>query len=522
MPSVMGQLFLAYSRLRLRRIARWMSEPAAEQRRLLVRLARRAAGTQFGCDHELGSVRSVEDFQARVPLRQFHDLKPYWDRLRAGERDVLWPGKIRLFAVTSGSTGEPKYVPVSDEGLKGFLRAGRDILSHYIVNTGDADHFLGKFLYLGGARELAPGPHGTINGDLSGIVNEETPWAYRPYRLPTPRVHLITDWEAKLEAVADEAWNADVRGVSGIPSWLVALFERVLERRRAAGLPAGVITEAWPNLALLVHGGVSFEPYRDLFRQLIGRSVYDLEVYLGSEGFLAIQDQPESRDLLLRMDAGIFHEFVPVESLGAARPPRFWAGNVETGVDYAIAVTTASGLWGSFIGDTVRFVSLRPHRVRFAGRTEQFLSAFGEHLRAVDVEAAVVAASARTGARIAEFTVAPIYPSADSLRRGHQWFVEFDRVPGDLAAFVRALDEALQHRNVDYEEHRRNDADLPLPEVQAVPAGTFYEAMKRLGRIGGQFKVPHLENSRRFAQVVEAVLVGDLRPASGNPGGDHS
>ncbi len=479
-----------------------MAEPAAEQERLLLHLTHRAADTRFGRDHDLGRVRSVADYRRRVPLRQFHDLDPYWARLREGERDVVWPGKIRRFAVTSGSTGVAKYVPVSDEGLQGFLRAGRDILSHYIVNTGARDHFRGKFLYLGGSREPKPGPHGTVNSDLSGIVAEETPWAYKPFRLPSPRVHLISDWEAKLEAVAEEAWNADVRAISGIPSWMVALFERVLERRRTAGLPADTIAQAWPNLELVVHGGVSFDPYRALFAQLIGKAVYYQEVYLGSEGFLAIQDQPDSRDLLLRMDAGIFHEFVPVEQLRSERPDRHWAGNVETGVEYAIAVTSASGLWGSFIGDTVRFESVRPHRIRFAGRTEQFLSAFGEHLRAVDVEAAMLAACEATGARISEFHVAPVYPTEDSLQRGHHWYVEFRRLPDDHGQFTRTLDRALQQRNVDYEEHRLNDADLPLPEVEAVPPGTFYAAMKQLGRIGGQHKVPRLQNDRRFAEAL--------------------
>jgi len=516
MSSVMGQLFLAYSRQRMRRIAQWMANPAAEQASLLAHLARRGAATRFGRDHDLGAVRSVADYQARVPLRRFHELEPYWARLRAGERDVTWPGRIRLFAVTSGSTGQPKYVPVSEEGLRGFLLAGRDILSHYIVNTRDVAHFRGKFLYLGGSREPTPGPNGVVNGDLSGIVAEQTPWVYRPFRLPTPRVHLVPDWEAKLDAVADEAWNADVRGVSGIPSWLVALFERVLERRRAAGLPASCIADAWPNLTLVVHGGVSFEPYRGLFQQLIGRPFYGLEVYLGSEGFLAIQDQAGSPDLALRMDAGIFHEFVPVEALGSERPPRHWAGTVETGVEYAIAVTTASGLWGSLIGDTVRFTSLRPHRLRFAGRTEQFLSAFGEHLRDVDVEAAVVVACEQTGARIAEFHVAPIYPSADSRRRGHQWFVELDLPPPDPDAFVRALDTALQRRNVDYEEHRRHDADLPLPELCPVPPGTFYAAMRRLGRIGGQYKVPHVQNDRHFAELLLEVVRAGV-PDGGTP-----
>ena len=520
MSRLAGQLFLAYSRCRMRRIARWMTDPASAQAALLAHLTRKAAGTRFGRDHELGAVRSVAGYQSRVPLRQFHEFEPYWERLRQGEADVLWPGRIRLFAVTSGSTGEPKYVPVSREGLKGFLRAGRDILSHYIVNTEDVDHFRGKFLYLGGAREPLPGPHGSVNGDLSGIVAEKTLWAYRRFRLPTPRVHLVADWEAKLDAVADEAWNADVRGVSGIPSWLVALFERVLQRRREAGLAAGCVADAWPNLNLVVHGGVSFEPYRELFCQLIGRPFYGLEVYLGSEGFLAIQDQPGCGDLLLRMDTGIFHEFVPVEALGSERPPRHWAATVETGVEYAIAVTTASGLWGSFIGDTVRFVSLSPHRIRFSGRSEQFLSAFGEHLRAADVEAAIVAACEKAGARVAEFHVAPVYPRADSLRRGHQWFIEPHCAPRNPQAFVAALDRALQRRNVDYQEHRHNDADLPLPEVVFVPAGTFYEAMRRLGRLGGQFKVPHVQNDRRFAEVLIGVL--KARRCQGGDNGSDS
>ena len=500
-----GSLFLAYSQFRMRQIARWMADPGREQERLLKHLVKRAAHTRFGRDHHFSSVHSVADYQRHVPLRQFHQLAPYWDRLRGGEDDVLWPGRIRFFAVTSGSTGEPKYVPVSDEGLRGFLRAGRDILSHYIVNTRDLEHFKGKFLFLGGAREPQPGPHGTINSDLSGIVNEKTPRIYRPYRLPTPQVHLIPNWEGKLEAVAEEAWNADVRGVSGIPSWLVALFERVLERRRRAGLPADTISQAWPNLSLVVHGGVSFEPYVELFQQLIGKPAYYQEIYLGSEGFLAIQDQPNSRDLLLRMDAGIFHEFVPVEDLGAERPTRHWAGTVETGVEYAIAVTSTSGLWGSFIGDTVRFESLRPHRLRFAGRTEQFLSAFGEHLRAIDVEAAMVAACKGSGARVAEFHVAPIYPTQESLERGHQWFIEFAHPPDDLNGFVQTLDQALQQRNVDYEEHRLNNADIPLPKVESVPPGTFYATMKHLGRIGGQFKVPHIQNNRKFAETLAAM-----------------
>lgn len=503
--ELMGRGFLTYSRWRMRQIGRWMRDPAGAQERLLVSLARTAARTAFGRDHDLAAVRSVADFQRRVPLVQFRDREPYWRRVLAGEPNVVWPGGMPLYAITSGSTGTPKLVPVSRDGLRGFLRAGRDILSHYLVATGDAEHFRGQFLYLGGSRELSPDANGAMLGDLSGIVAEETPWIYKPFRLPSPSAHSIPSWEAKLEAVAAEAWNADVRAVSGIPSWLLALFERVLARRKAAGLAAATLADAWPNLSLVVPGGVSFEPYRALFREIVGKPFHALEVYVCSEGFLAIQDRLESRDLLLRMDAGVFHEFVPVEELGAARPVRHWAGTVETGVEYALALTTASGVWGCFLGDTVRFESLRPHRIRFVGRTEAFVNAFGEHLRAADAEAALVAACAATNARAAEFHVAPLYPTAVSGARGHEWFVEFVRAPLDEREFVRVLDETLRARNVDYDEHRGGGADLALPRLVLVAPGTFRAAMQREGRSGGQNKVPQARNDRSFVASLDAV-----------------
>jgi hypothetical protein len=497
--GVMGRGFLAYSRWRMREIGRWMDDPAGAQERLLLALTRTAARTAFGRDYDFRGVRSVADFQRRVPLAQFRDRDAYWRRVVAGEPGVVWPGRIPLYAITSGSTGAPKLVPVSREGLRGFLRAGRDILSHYLVATGDAEHFRGQFLYLGGSRELAPDASGATLGDLSGIVAEETPWIYKPFRLPSPAAHAIADWDAKLEAVAAEAWNADVRAVSGIPSWLLALFERVLARRRAQGLAADSVADAWPNLSLIVPGGVSFEPYRALFRELIGKPFHALEVYVCSEGFLAIQDRPESPDLLLRMDAGVFHEFVPVEELRAERPTRHWAGTVETGVEYALALTTASGVWATFLGDTVRFESLRPHRIRFAGRTEQFVNAFGEHLRAGEIEAALVAACAATNASAVECHVAPLYPTAESRLRGHEWFVEFARPPDDEGVFVRVLDDTLRTRNVDYDEHRRGGVDFAAPRLVPVARGTFRAAMQREGRSGGQHKIPRTRNDRSFA-----------------------
>ncbi len=499
---LMGRGFLLYSRRRLARIERWMADPAAEQRSRLMHLTRRAAGTAFGRDHDLASVRSVADFQARVPLRHFHELEPYWARVRAGEPHVTWPGRVRLFALTSGTTGRAKYVPISEEGLRGTKRAGRDILAHYVAATGDFAHFEGRFLYLGGSREPATAANGASVSDLSGIVADETPRLYRPFTLPSPTMHRIPAWDQRLDAIVEEAWNADVRAVSGIPSWLLALFERVISRRRRAGLRAHTIADAWPNLDLVVHGGASFDPYRALFHDLIGKPFHALEVYVASEGFLAIQDRLDGRDLLLRMDTGLFHEFVPLEALGTPNAPRHWAGNVELGVEYAIAVSSASGLWSTYIGDTVRFESLRPHRLRFSGRTEQYLSAFGEHLSASDVQAAIVTACAAAHAEVAEFHVAPRYANVRSLGRGHEWFVEFRREPADVRRFARSLDDALRARNVDYDEHRGNNVDIGPPVVVSLADGTFFATMKRLGRLGGQHKVPQLANDRRFAEAL--------------------
>lgn len=503
LPRVLlGRAFLAYSRRRLARIGQWMADPAAAQERLLLDLTRTARATAFGRDHGFDKVRSVRDFQERVPLREFAELEPYWARVRAGHSDVTWPGVIRRFALTSGTTGDVKHVPVSGEGLRGFMRAGRDVLSHYVAETGDFEHFNGRFLYLGGSREPAEGPAGTELRDLSGIVGDETPWFYKPFRLPSAAAHASGAWSDKLEAVATEAWAEDVRAVSGIPSWLLALFERVLARRRAAGLPAATLAEAWPSFSLLVHGGTSFEPYRPLFEALIGKPFQPMEVYVCSEGFLGIQDRLGARDLLLRMDAGVFHEFVPVAELGSPAPRRHWAGNVELGVDYALALSTASGVWGAAIGDVVRFTSLRPHRVEFAGRTAQFSNAFGEHLRASDVDGAVAAACAALTARVAEVHVAPLFPARQSWPRRHQWLVEFAEPVPALDEFATALDDELKRRNIDYAEHRRDGADLDEPLVVPVPRGTFYSAMRRAGRLGGQHKVPRLASDRRFADAL--------------------
>jgi len=514
MRGVIGKVFLGLSAPRMRALAEWQRDPAPTQKALLDGLVRSAARTRFGIEHGFESIRSIADYQARVPLRTYADFKPYWDRVFKGERDVTWPGHPRYFAVTSGttsiSTAGNKYIPLSDEAIRSQLRVGRDVLNFYFHHTHDTNLFRGRFMFLGGSTELKRHPHGILTGDLSGILALETPLYTGFLRLPTGRTAALADWEQKLDAVARESVAADVRGIGGTPSWLICVFERVLKLRREAGRPARTLAEVWPNLSLLVHGGVNFSPYRAAFEALFGKPVTTLEVYPASEGFMGVEDVPGTQDLLLMMDSGLFYEFIPAEEVGAARPARRTVADVEAGVNYAIALSTNSGLWSYLVGDTVRFTSLRPHRVRVTGRTQQFLSAFGEHLVIEDVEVAMTAACGAAGAQVQDFHVAPIYPAADTagkpggtdLRPGHQWLVEFFQPPADAEKFRAALDDALRRQNEDYAAHRQGDAGMRPPEVTPLPPKTFYRAMKEIGRFGAQNKAPRLRNDREFAEVL--------------------
>jgi hypothetical protein len=539
MRGLIGKVFLGLSGPRMRTVAGWQRDPAPAQKALLDGLVRSAARTRFGAEHRFESIRSIADYQARVPLRTYADFKPYWDRVFQGERDVTWPGRPRYFAVTSGTTSSAtagnKYIPVSDEGVRSHLRTGRDVLDFYFNHTRDTDLFRGRFLFLGGSTKLKRHPHGILSGDLSGILALAAPLSTGFVRLPSGRTAAIADWEQKLDAVAREANAADVRAIGGTPSWLVCVFERVLELRRQAGRPARTLADVWPNLSLLVHGGVNFSPYRATFEALFGKPVTTLEVYPASEGFIGVEDAPGTQDLLLMMDSGLFYEFIPAEEVGAARPARRTVADVETGVNYAIALSTNSGLWSYLVGDTVRFTSLRPHRVRVTGRTQQFLSAFGEHLVVEDVEMAIAAACRAAGAQVQDFHVAPVYPpktplinhqdtkaprederSSDpnhrswclgalvvkDMRPRHQWLVEFLQPPADAEKFGAALDDALRRQNEDYAAHRQGDAGMRPPEVVALPPKTFYRAMKEIGRFGPQNKAPRLRNDREFAEVL--------------------
>jgi hypothetical protein len=508
MTRLIGMALAAAAGPRLRAIERWRRDPVPTQERLLLDLLRRAANTAFGREHGFDSIRTADEYRRRVPLRSYLDFKPYWDRSFAGESDVTWPGRIREFAMTSGTTAGNKYIPVSDEGAKCHQQAGRDLLSFYFSQTRHNALFSGKFLFLGGSTVLKQHPHGVLDGDLSGILARRFPFYTRFFRLPSPDAAAMSDWEAKLDAIADESWRADVRGIGGTPSWLVCLFERIFRRRRDAGLPADTLAQVWPNLALYVHGGVSFEPYRETFRSLFGKEVTTMEVYPASEGFMAVQDVIGSRDLLLLMDNGLYFEFIPAAEAQAKSPTRLTVADVEKDVDYAILLTTNSGIWSYMIGDTVRFTSLRPHRLRVTGRTHFFLNAFGEHVIVEELERAMTAACEATGAAMQDFHVAPIFAKSGDMRPAHEWLVEFRRPPQDAERFRDLLDRTLQGANEDYAAHRQGNAGMRAPVLTPLPHDAFYRAMKQIGRFGAQNKAPRLANTRDFAEV----LVGNASP----------
>ncbi|WP_375419110.1 GH3 auxin-responsive promoter family protein [uncultured Hymenobacter sp.] len=500
----------------LPRLARLREQPHETQQRLLAGLLRRAGRTEWGRRYGFGENPTMADFARRVPVSTYEQLYPELERVMRGAPDVLWPGAVRWFAKSSGTTNaRSKYIPVTDESLRqGHYRAGRDMLALSTHLYPRERLLAGKTLSLGGA--LGPNPlrpalasaGGVGNseeqqtGDVSAIIMARLPGWAQALRTPPLHLALLEEWEEKIERIARHALRADVRVLAGVPTWMIVLLRRVTALAGAAH-----ITEVWPNLRLFLHGAVAFGPYRELFRQLIPdpRMRY-LEIYNASEGYFALQDQPDSEDMLLLLDHGIYYEFLPAEQFESPNPRPVPLRDVELGRNYALVISTNAGLWRYLIGDTVRFTSLAPYRLRITGRTKHFLNAFGEEVVIENAEAAVAAAGRATGAAVRDFTAAPIYFSAhegDS-RGGHEWAVEFaGPPPAEPARFAEVLDATLRALNSDYDAKRHRDLALAPPRLRVLPAGTFEAWLASLGKLGGQHKVPRLSNSR---QVLEAVL----------------
>lgn len=491
------------------RARRWQEPAERVQRRVLARLLRRAAATRFGRAHGFARIGSVRAYQDAVPLRDYAAFwtgwwQPDFPRLH----DVTWPGTVPFFAASSGTTtGVTKHIPVTRAMNRSNRRAALDLLCHHVLQRPASRILAGRTLMLGGSTELRRLAPGVRTGDLSGIAAATVPRWARGRTWPPPDRALDADWDAKIAALVAQAPRAEIRAVSGTVSWLLPYFERAL----AAG---GVdrLAALFPGLEMIAHGGVAFAPYAPAFgRLLAGSRAETREVYPASEGFVAIQDRGPGEGLRLVLDHGIFFEFVPVEALGAAAPPRHWIATVETGVTYAVVLTTCAGLWSYVLGDTVRFVTRDPPRLRVTGRTAQALSAFGEHLIGEEIEAAVAAAAAAIGASLRDFSVGPVYPDGDR-PGGHVFVVELARPPdaAEAARFAARLDADLQMRNLDYREHRAARLGMAPPCVVQAPAGCFEGWMRRRGRLGGQNKVPRV--------ILDGALLADLCRTAGAPG----
>jgi len=475
-------------------------DPEAAQQQQLLSLVRSARDTRFGRDHGFAGIASIAEFQRQVPLRRYEDFwREYWQPAFPRLRDVSWPGTIPYFAVTSGTTtGNNKYIPVSRAMVAANRRAVLDIFSFHLAARPHSRVLGGRNFMLGGSTDLVRHAPGIDSGDLSGIAANEVPWWARRRYFPPRNLALIPDWDRKIDALAQASLQADIRTISGTPSWVLPFFARLAELR--PGLPRS--TESWyPNLELFIHGGVNYAPYRAQFDALLPPRVDRREVYPASEGFIAIADRGYGEGLRLIIDNGLFFEFVPADEIEAEQPTRHWLGTIETGLNYAAILSNNAGLFSYVLGDTVRFVDRHPPRLLITGRLSYMLSAFGEHLIGEEIDQAILQAASSVGASVSEYSVAPVFPAGPQDRGGHRFLVEFAApVPGTaLARFAGALDAALSIQNADYTAHRQM---MRPPDVVSVPPGGFAQWMRHRGRLGGQNKVPRV--------IADPALFADL------------
>jgi hypothetical protein len=490
-------LFRFYARSRRAALAR--EDAAAMQAAQLKRLINRSHNTRFGREHGFSRLRSVADFQRAVPLRRYEEMwSQYWQPSFPHLKDTSWPGTIRLFAATSGtSSGTSKYIPVSAAMTRANLRAAFDVLVHHLVHRPQSHVLGGRMFLLGGSTDFKNLAPGIFSGDLSGIALKRVPWSLRPYVFPPSAIAAELDWDRKIEDIVRAAPSADIRMISGTPPWLLRLFEKQGDSAQAV----------YPHLELLVHGGVNFDPYRASFEQFLGDGVELREAYAASEGFIAIQDEAPEAGLRLVTDNGLFFEFVPLHELDKPAPARRTLADAEMGVDYALALSSCAGLWAYLIGDTVRLVSRNPPRILITGRTSYFMSAFGEHLTGGEIERAVSIASGTIGAAITDFAMGAMIPRAPGEIARHCYVVEFSArpMPESMEVFGKTVDTILSRSNDDY-AHYRSDGRIASPLIVAVRPGTFAAWMKARGRLGGQNKVPRIINDNAiFSSLLDFV-----------------
>ncbi|MDT0642165.1 GH3 auxin-responsive promoter family protein [Zunongwangia sp. F363] len=484
-----------------RKIKQWSSNPEDTQMKVFQQIIAKGKYTSFGKNHNFPRIKTYREFADNVPIRDYEELKPYVERMLAGEESVLWPGRPLYYAKTSGTTSGVKYIPITKDSMPTHIEAARNAILCYIAETGNASFVDGKMIFLQGSPEMQD-KKGVKLGRLSGIVAHYVPAYLQKNRLPSWETNCIEDWETKVDAIIEETRNENMTVISGIPSWVQMYFERL---QKKTGKKVG---ELFPNFDLFIYGGVNFEPYRAKFENLIGRKVDSIELFPASEGFFAFQDNQDEKGMLLQLNSGIFYEFVKADEFFDADSARLTIGEVQIGVNYVMIVSTTAGLWAYNIGDTIQFTSLMPYRVVVSGRIKHYISAFGEHVIAKEVEEAMQQAILETGTRISEFTVAPqINPEGDELPY-HEWFVEFEKEPQDMEQFISILDKAMQKQNSYYFDLIEGKILQPL-KIRKVPQEKFQHYMKSEGKLGGQNKLPRLSNDRKIADKLQKLIKTD-------------
>ena len=488
---------------RIHQIELFMKYPDEVQEEWFGELIHSAIGTEWGKKYDYRSIESVEQYRERIPIQNYDTLKPYIERMLKGEQNILWPTEIKWFAKSSGTTSDrSKFIPVTEESLEEcHFKGGKDMLAIYCNNNPDARIFTGKSLVLGGSHQINQLHTDSFYGDLSAVLIKNIPIWAEMMRTPDMSIALMDNYEEKIEKMARVTINENVTNIVGVPTWTIVLAKRILEITGKNNL-----IEVWPNLELYIHGAVNFEPYRDQFNSLIpNQSMYYLETYNASEGFFGIQDHSTEKDLLLMLDYGIYYEFVPLENIDDEHPKALSLHEVELEKNYAIVITTNGGLWRYMIGDTVKFTSLSPYRIRITGRTKHFINAFGEEVIIENAEKALTKACSETDALILDYTACPIYFSGNEAG-GHEWIIEFERAPNEFDRFIDILDNTLREVNSDYDAKRFKDMALKRPLVHHAPSGTFYKWLKNKGKLGGQHKVPRLANERRYVDEILEII----------------
>ena len=493
MSSVKAALSKPFAKYIAKRINKWSKKPIKTQRKVFKNLISEAKHTAFGKDHGFDTIKSHEDFKAKVPIRDYEELKPYVNRVVAGEEDVLWKGKPIYFAKTSGTTSGAKYIPITKESMPTHVEAARNAILLYIHETGNSKFVDGKMIFLQGSPILEE-KNGVKLGRLSGIVAHYVPKYLQKNRMPSLETNCIEDWETKVEAIVEETINEDMTIISGIPSWVQMYFEKLIQKSDKK------VGDIFKNFNLFIFGGVNYEPYRAKFENLIGRRVDSIELYPASEGFFAFQDKQNEKGMLLQLNSGIFYEFVKADHFFEDNAERITIADVKLGVNYVMIISSTAGLWAYNIGDTVEFTSLKPYRVIVSGRIKHFISAFGEHVIGKEVEQALKEATENTSISVNEFTVAPQINPIEGLPY-HEWLIEFENEPENDQDLIEAIEQSLQQQNSYYLDLIEGKILRPL-KITKIKKDGFQTYMKSIGKLGGQNKIPRLSNDRKIPEVI--------------------